>query len=110
MELLFADSNTYENLRRNPVNKIITELKLLLKSLKHYGHLSDYYFNYLNYTIPILPLAYDLPKIHKIGCPLKVIVSSIGSPLHNLASFLHKIINKNSPPANSSSVNSYFFY
>ena len=31
MELLFADSNTYKNLRRNPINKIITELKLLLK-------------------------------------------------------------------------------
>ena len=63
---------------------------------------------YLNCTVPILPLAHDLPKIHKIGCPLKVIVSSIGSPLHNLASFLHKIINKSLPPAHSSIVNSYF--
>ncbi|KYN31571.1 hypothetical protein ALC56_14069, partial [Trachymyrmex septentrionalis] len=82
----FANSNTYENLRRNPnkkiVNKIITKLKLLLKGWKYYGYLSDYNYNNLNCTIPILPLAYGLPKIQKF------------------TSFLHKIINKSLPPAN----------
>ena len=108
MELLLADSNTYENLRRNPVNKIITKLKLLLKSWKYYGYLSDCSYNNLNCTTPILPLAYGLPKILKVGCPLRIIVSSVGSPLHNLGSFLYKIISKSLPPANSSIVNSYF--
>ena len=96
MESLFADSNTYENLRRNPGNKIITELKLLLKGWKHYEYPLDYNCNNLNCIIPILSLAYGLSKIHKIECPLRIIVSSIGSLLHNLASFLRAIRNTSS--------------
>jgi len=33
-----------------------------------------------------------LPKIHKIDYPLRTTVSSIGSPLHNLATLLLKIL------------------
>ncbi|XP_039221239.1 uncharacterized protein LOC120318067 [Crotalus tigris] len=36
------------------------------------------------------PKLYGLPKIHKEGTPLRLIVSSIGSPLQNLAKFLAK--------------------
>jgi len=36
--------------------------------------------------------AYGLPKIHKTDYPLRIIVSSLGSPLHNLASYLQKIL------------------
>jgi len=46
----------------------------------------------------ILPRAYDLPKIHKVEYPLRIIVPSTGSPLHNLALFLHKILAKSLPP------------
>jgi len=47
----------------------------------------------------ILPRAYGLPKIHKIGYSLRIIVSCSGSPLHNLALFLHKILVKSLPPS-----------
>lgn len=40
----------------------------------------------------MLPRAYGLPKIHKPNCPLRIIVSSINSPLYNLSVFLHKFI------------------
>jgi len=45
----------------------------------------------------LIPKAYGLLKIHKVGYPLRVIVSSSGSPLHNLALFLHKILIKSLP-------------
>jgi len=48
-----------------------------------------------------LPRIYELPKIHKPGCRLRVIVSSIGSPLYLLATFLHNILFKSIPKANS---------
>jgi hypothetical protein len=38
------------------------------------------------------PHLYGLPKVHKEGYPLRVIVSGIGSPCHNLAQYLLKII------------------
>ncbi|KAM3823585.1 uncharacterized protein M6D78_018813 [Vipera latastei] len=44
------------------------------------------------------PKLYGLPKIHKEGTPLRPIVSSIGSPLQNLAKFLAKQLQ---PYANS---------
>jgi len=50
----------------------------------------------LNTTNAILPRAYGLPKIHKNGFPLRIIVSSIGSPLHNLATLLQKILKTSS--------------
>lgn len=106
MELLLADANTYEKLKRNPVNKMISSLKVLLKSWKQLGYISGSIYNNLNQSVPNLPLAYGLPKIHKIEHPLRIIVSSIDSPLHNLA-FIHNIINKSLSPTNNATNNSY---
>jgi len=36
---------------------------------------------------------YGLPKIHKPGFSLRVVVSSIGSPMYNVAKFLHDNLN-----------------
>jgi len=56
-----------------------------------------------------LSRAYDLFiwKIHKTDYPLRVIVSSINSSIHNLASFLHKIIHENLPLAEIAIDNNY---
>ena len=40
-------------------------------------------------------------KIHKQNYPLRIIVSSINSPLYNLSLFLHNIINDSIPEAPS---------
>jgi len=48
-------------------------------------------------TDGLIPRAYGLPKIHKKGAPLRIIVSSINSTLQPLAVYavyLHKILNK----------------
>ena len=50
------------------------------------------------------PRAYALPKIHK-DCPFRIIISSINSPLYSL--FLHSIIIKTIPKADSHIENSF---
>lgn len=55
----------------------------------------------------VLPRAYGLPKIHKKDCPLRIIISSINSPLYSLAAFLHDILFKNLPNPNSHIENSF---
>ena len=55
----------------------------------------------------ILTRAYALPKIHKQDCPFRIIVFSINSPLYSLAVFLHNIIIKTIPKADSHIENSF---
>jgi len=55
----------------------------------------------------MLPRAYGLPKLHKKGYPLRVIVSSLKSPSYELALFLHNIIKCNVSEAASSVGNSF---
>jgi len=89
------DSNTYTLLKRNPVNKLFFDLKEILKRWLNHKYISvhtQFETTILNSSNAILPRAYGLPKIHKPGYPLRIIVSSTGSPLHNLTSFLHKIL------------------
>ncbi|KYQ53742.1 hypothetical protein ALC60_07325 [Trachymyrmex zeteki] len=60
-------------------------------------------------TDGLLPRVYGLPKIHKPDCPLRIIVSSIDSPLYALATFLHNILFKTIPKADSYIKNSFQF-
>jgi len=58
-------------------------------------------------TDGLLPRAYGLPKLHKEGYPLRVIISSLKSPLYELACYLHNIIKCSIPEAISSVGNSF---
>jgi len=83
--------------QRNPINKLIEELKRTLKRWLQNDYISSYTHLQINASNAILPRAYGLPKIHKIGHPLRIIVSSIGSPLHNFATFLKIILQTSFP-------------
>ena len=97
MEQMLFDNNTYNIQKRNPLNNIVSEVKTLLKGWKQHDIVSRSSYSRLNALNPVLLRAYGLPKIHKPGYPLRIIVSSTGSPLHNLAAFLHDIIHKSIP-------------
>lgn len=51
--------------------------------------------------------AYGLPKVHKPNFPFRLIVSSVNSPLYQLAVFLHNIMIKSFPVAHSFIENSF---
>lgn len=107
MERMLSDPNTYASVKSNPVNSILNSLKELLKRWKSLGFITDLTHKRLYTSVPCLPRAYGLPKIHKPGNPLRIIISSINSPLHNLASFLQKIISDSLKPPPSFVYNSY---
>jgi len=104
MEDCLSDINIYSILQRNPVNKLLINLKELLKRWLNSKYISIQTHNYINL---ILPRAYGLPKIHKKGFPLRIIVSSSGSPLHNLATYLQRIL-QDSLPIPFSHINNSF--
>lgn len=85
----------------------MVNLHNLLTQWKKNSHISDSVYGRLNRTDGILPRAYGLPKLHKPNCPLRIIVSSINSPLYNLSLFLHKLIYDNVPKAASRVINSF---
>ena len=103
-----ADSDTYVLIKKDPIKKrqleglcsLDGELKVISKILN-----KDYKALYCNDGL--LPRVYGLPKIHKPGCLLKIIVPSVGSPLYSLITFLHNRLFKIIPKANSYIKNSF---
>jgi hypothetical protein len=82
-----VDSSEYEILKSNPTSCLERKVNeaLKLKEIKKYTRLE------LAPRYCKAPHIYGLPKIHKADLPLRPIVSSIGSPSHDLAKYLIKI-------------------
>ena len=88
---LLKDTNTYKVLKKDPTSQLKNKLISILKDIKHTGDLST--TNTSNYIPPVQsPKFYGLPKIHKVGTPLRPIVSSRGSINYGVAKELAYII------------------
>lgn len=95
MNIMLADTQTYSVIEKNPIKKITDNLRQLLFRWKQNNYINEVVYRQLLITDGLIPRAYGLPKIHKDGVPLRLIVSSVNSPLHNLATYLHKILFNN---------------
>jgi len=89
---ILDDENTYRPVKNNPLRKITTRLDSLIKTWSENGIIDDCTYRGLKCTNGNLPRCYGLPKIHKPGYPLRIVVSSVGSPLYEVAKFLHGIL------------------
>jgi len=107
MITLLSDGDTYSRINKDPTRKLTTALRSMLIRWKTKNYISETKYKTLYCSDGSLPRVYGLPKIHKPNCPLRVIVSSIGSPLYPLATFLHNILFKSIPKANSYIKNSF---
>lgn len=97
---MLQDDNTY--IKVNTDSRItINNLKTMLTRWKNSEYISDITFRSWNYSDSILPRVYRLPKVHKINCPFRIIISSLDSPLYTFASSLYNLISKNIPQAPS---------
>ncbi|XP_071579989.1 uncharacterized protein [Temnothorax nylanderi] len=106
---LLNDESTYNKLKNNPNKKLSTRLNQLVKSW-HDNDIIDYStYCQLRCTNGNLPRCYGLPKVHKAGFPLRIIVSSVGSPLYNIASYLHAILDELLPKPKSYIKDSWSF-
>jgi len=104
---MLSDSHTYEIIHQDPTNNLTQKLRQLLTRWKNNGYIDISTYRKLLTTDGSLPRAYGLPKIHKQGYPLRIIVSSIGSPLYALSNFLHNTIKNSISTPNSFIKNSY---
>ena len=78
---LLADTNTYKTITKNPTKKLKNKLSQTLKDIKNQGGLSDHIYRKVYPTSAVAPKFYDLPKLHKIGSPLRPLFP-VGGPSH----------------------------
>jgi len=69
MEKIFSDNNTYIPIQRHPINKLIEDLKTMLKKWLQLKYITVDLHKRLNSTNAILSRAYGIPKILKKGFP-----------------------------------------
>ncbi|KAL6419173.1 hypothetical protein ACFW04_014050 [Cataglyphis niger] len=95
------DKSEYIHKMEDSVKRIINDLRILIIRWRKHDYISASKLRALCIILSdgMLPRAYGLPKIH--NCPLRIIISSINSPLHSFAAFLHNIIFKRVPKSNS---------
>lgn len=77
MERMLNDRNTYSIVKKDPTRKMTDDLRSLLSRWRNRNYISSAKSRSLLISDGVFPLAYGLPKIHKVNCPFRVIVSSI---------------------------------
>lgn len=89
---LLNDVATYSLLNSDPTRTIQAKCNKMLKNLVDNEQISlDVYKQLVCYN-GVSPKFYGLPKIHKVDCPLRPIVSFIGSPTYKLSSHIGKTL------------------
>jgi len=83
---ILQDTHTYSKVTKNPINKMVSSLKVLLTRWKKSEYISLITYRTIYCSDGILPRAY-LPKVHKLNCPFRIIILSIDSPVYSLATF-----------------------
>ena len=73
------NQNTYRAITSDPTMRLQNKLITLLKTIKAKGGLKEELYKRLYPTGAGSSMFYGLPKIHKVGMPLRPIVSSIGT-------------------------------
>jgi len=93
--------------KTDPTKKIIKNLRNLLARWRKKEFISVRTARSLLYSDGVLPRAYGLPKIHKDNVPLRIIISSLNSPVHSFAAFLRKLLYDNLSKSNNHIANSF---
>ncbi|XP_044766578.1 uncharacterized protein LOC123322665 [Coccinella septempunctata] len=86
------EQDTYKKLSKDPTTSIQNKLNKLVALLHKRGHIDDATLKFLKCNNGTCPKLYFLPKVHKTDCPLRPIVSYVGSPLYNLSKFLAELL------------------
>jgi len=87
------DDSTYKKILKDPLKTITNKTNNMFKMWFDNKIIDDPMYKGLRCTNGNLPRCYGLPKVHKQGFPLRIVVSSVGSPLYDVGRFLHEIIN-----------------
>ena len=86
------NQNTYRAITSDPTMRLKNKLISMLKSIKTKGGISEEFYRRLYPTGAGSPKFYGLPKIHKLGMPLRLIVSSIGTVTYQTSKEVARIL------------------
>ena len=89
---LLNDKSTYAVLNSDPTSKTQRKLNKMLLDLKKGSKISDSTYKILYSSDGLCPRFYGLPKIHKLGIPLRPIVSFVNSPTYAISGYLARIL------------------
>ncbi|XP_018364720.1 PREDICTED: uncharacterized protein LOC108762281 [Trachymyrmex cornetzi] len=103
IKAMLSDEGTYSKSSKDPSNKINNSLRTLLARWKKSKFIPDLIYKKLYCSDGNLPRAYGSPKVHKEGCPFRVIIS-IDSTLYNLTAYAQNLITESVPRAQSYSL------
>ncbi|XP_064478913.1 uncharacterized protein LOC135392149 [Ornithodoros turicata] len=92
MQKILDDASHFITLPNDPTQKSERRLVDHLRDLKKKERLDEVTYRRLFSSDGLTPRLYGLPKIHKPDCPLRPIVSFIGSPTYNLSKHLVNLI------------------
>jgi len=109
MNMTLDDDNTYKQIKKDPLRIITTKTNNMLKLWLDNKIIDEYMYKSLKCTNGNLPRCYGLPKIHKKDSPLRIVVSSVGGPLYNIARYLHEILNSSIKKPTSNIKDSWSF-
>lgn len=98
---ILGDQSTYRRINIDPITKLTNKIKTLLRSWRENQLIDEAVYKLLNITNGNLSRCYGLPKIHKAGFPVRIIVSSLGSPLYNVFKYFHSILHNSIKKPNS---------
>ena len=101
------DNETYLKLDSDPTRDLRTTVNQYLKSLLDKKLITNAQYYSLFAKSSTIPLFYALIKIHKIGVPIRPIVSFIDSPSYNVAKFLSKLLTPSTNKSQRKLKNSY---
>ena len=88
---LLADVQTYEEVHHNPLNNINKNIRAQIKNISHRCPDKKYLYRFLA-TNCSLSYIYGIPKIHKDNCPLRPIISNIGTIQRPIAGWLASLL------------------
>ncbi|XP_055543625.1 uncharacterized protein LOC129729166 [Wyeomyia smithii] len=109
MRALIDDIDTYERIDADWTSKIQTKNNTLVKSLFDQKMIDQPTKNRLTTYNATCPKIYGLPKIHKDGNPLRVILSCINCPTYDLSKYLASILHHSIDHEKYNVRNSYEF-
>lgn len=91
---LLNDNNTYQLLRKNPLNSVKTNfrksVKIILDTIDRKDAFTDKMCNYSNQIT--LPYMYGTIKTHKNNLPARPVISTVGSIEYKLSKFLVNLL------------------
>lgn len=92
IERLLEDKNTYKSIRIDPTSRLQKINNNIITDLYKNNQIDAQHKNLLYCTSATAPRLYGLPKVHKLGIPLRPIVSSINVPCYQLSKFIGSIL------------------